>query len=72
MKPFVTYFVFLSIYVERLWGKDFKAIDKVWHCRLLFNLEQNGICGDLLKLLSNYLSNRKQRVVLNRFDSGGA
>ena len=37
-------------------------------------MRQNGISGNLLKLLKNYFSNRKQRVVLNGFsvsiDSG--
>ena len=32
-------------------------------------MRQNGISGKLLKLLLNYLSNRKQRVVLNGFSS---
>ena len=42
-----------------------KAFDKVWHEGLIFKLEQNGISGSLLNLFNNYLSNRKQRVVLN-------
>ena len=42
-----------------------KAFDKVWHDGLIFKLEQNGVSGNLLKLLQNYLSNRKQRVVQN-------
>ena len=42
-----------------------KAFDKVWHEGLLFKLKQNGIEGKLLTLLSSYLTNRKQRVVLN-------
>ena len=42
-----------------------KAFDKVWHSGLIFKLEQNGVSGSLLKLFENYLSNRKQRVVLN-------
>jgi len=46
-----------------------KAFDKVWHKGLLFKLEQNGITGRLRKLMENYLSNRKQRVVLNNFNS---
>ena len=41
-----------------------KAFDKVWHDGLIFKLEQNGISGNILKL-QNYLSNRKQRAVLN-------
>ena len=40
-------------------------VDKLWHVGLIFKLEQNGISGNLLRLLQNYLSNRKQRVVLN-------
>ena len=36
-----------------------KAFDKVWHDGLIFKLEQNGICGSLLKLFENYLHNRK-------------
>ena len=42
-----------------------KAFDKVWHDGLIFKLEQNGVCGNLLKFFQNYLTNRKQRVVLN-------
>ena len=42
-----------------------KAFDKVWSDGLTFKLKQNGISGNLLNLLSNFLRNRKQRVVLN-------
>ena len=42
-----------------------KAFDKVWHEGLLLKLNQNGISGNLLKLLSDFLSYRKQGVVLN-------
>ena len=42
-----------------------KAFDKVWHRGLLFKLRQNGIKGRLLAWLSNYLSERKQRVQIN-------
>ena len=42
-----------------------KAFDKVWHEGLLFKLKQNGFDGILLSLLTSYLTNRKQRVVLN-------
>ena len=41
-----------------------KAFDRVWHKGLLFKLRQNGIEGNLLNWLSNYLSNRNQRVAL--------
>ena len=42
-----------------------RAFDEVWHDRLIFKLEQNGISGNLLRLFRNYLSNRKERVVIN-------
>ena len=42
-----------------------KAFDKVWHKGLVFKLKQNGVSGSLLKMFENYLTNRKQRVVLN-------
>ena len=42
-----------------------KAFVKVWHEGLLHKLKQNGIDGKLLSLITSYLSNRKQRVVLN-------
>ena len=42
-----------------------KAFDKVWYERLIFKLKQNGISGELLHILSNFLSNRKQMIVLN-------
>ena len=42
-----------------------KAFDKVWYEGLTFNLKQNGIEDKLLVLLKNYLSNRKQRTLVN-------
>ena len=42
-----------------------KAFDKVWHEGLLHKLRQNGLEGNILKFFESYLSNRKQRVVLN-------
>ena len=42
-----------------------KAFDKVWHGGLVFNLRQNGINGDIINILQEFLRNRKQRVVLN-------
>ena len=47
-----------------------KAFDKTWHEGLIFKLKQFGVDGDLINLLSDYLSNRFQRVVLNGQESG--
>ena len=43
-------------------SKDF---NKVWHKGLIYKLRQYGFSGNLLALLTDFLSNRKQRVVLN-------
>ena len=42
-----------------------KAFDKVSHKALLHKLQTIGITGDALKLIENYLSGRKQKVVIN-------
>ena len=41
-----------------------KAFNRVWHKGLLYKLSSNGISGPLLQWFTDYLSNRKQRVVL--------
>ena len=41
-----------------------KAFDKVWHNGLIYKLKQNGVAGDLLDTLTNFLKERKQRVIL--------
>ena len=48
--------VFLDI------SKDFR---KVWHEGLLLKLKLNGISGNLLKIMEDFLANRYQGVVLN-------
>ena len=42
-----------------------KAFDRVWHEGLLFKLQQYGISGELITLIKDFLSSRKQRVVLS-------
>ena len=46
-----------------------KAFDRVWHKGLIFKLRQYGIDGDLLNWISDYLDDRKQRVVIRSFMS---
>ena len=41
-----------------------KAFDRVWHKGLLNKLENIGIQGSLLLWIKNYLTDRKQRVVI--------
>ena len=47
-----------------------KAFDKVWHDGIIYKLTRNGITGNLLNLLRDFLSDRKQRVVLNPISPG--
>ena len=42
-----------------------KAFDKVWHKGLLHKIKGIGIKESLYRWLEDYLTNRKQRVVLN-------
>ena len=42
-----------------------KAFDKVPHKRLMIKLKSLGIQGEVLRWVENWLSNRKQRVVIN-------
>ena len=40
-----------------------KAFDKVWYNGLVFKLRQNSLCGEMINILKDFLSYRKQRVV---------
>ena len=42
-----------------------KAFDKVPHCGLLETLSSIGISGTILEWFKSYLTNRKQKVVLD-------
>ena len=42
-----------------------KAFDKVRHNELICKLKQNGVSGNLLNLIIDFLDTRKQSVVLN-------
>ena len=42
-----------------------RAFDRVWNDRLIYQLKQNGIEGEMLKILSSFLAERKQRVIID-------
>ena len=42
-----------------------KAFDRVWDEVFISKLRQNGIYGDMINILKDFLSNQKQRVILN-------
>ena len=43
-----------------------KAFDRVWHDGLMYKLKTLGICGNYCGLIYSFLSDRHQRVILNR------
>ncbi len=47
-----------------------KAFDKVPHMRLLTKLKAHGVTGNIHKGIEDWLSERKQRVVINGISSG--
>ena len=49
-----------------------KAFGKVWHQGLLCKLKQNSISGSSLETLTDFLKDRKQKVVLNGQSSSWA
>ena len=44
----------------------------MWHEGIIHKLKRNGISGNLLSLLTDFLRNRKQRVILNGQSSSWA
>ena len=42
-----------------------KAFDKEWHDGIIFKLTPNGISGNLLNVLRDFLNEKKQQVILN-------
>ena len=46
-----------------------KAFDRVWHAGILHKLKNNGITGSLNDWFSDYLTDRKQCVVINGHSS---
>ena len=46
-----------------------KALDRVWHAGLLHKLKSYGIAGQIFRLISSFLSNRRLQVVLDEKSS---
>ena len=46
-----------------------KAFDRVWHKGLLYKIEKLGITGEFLHWIKSYLSERKQKVIINGKES---
>ena len=46
-----------------------KAFDRVWHKGLVYKLEKMGIVGNLLSWIIDYLTARKQKVIINGKES---
>ena len=52
----------------KVWGVFLdisKVFDKVWHQGVHYKLKQNGLSSELLNILTDFLDNRTQRVILN-------
>ena len=46
-----------------------KAFDRVWHKGLIFKLKQEGIEGELLQWINDYLSDTKQKILIRNCSS---
>ena len=57
-------------YVVAIFLDFAKAFDKVSHPHLLLKLQHHGIKGQLLKWISDFLTTRRQRVVIDGHSSG--
>ena len=43
----------------------YEILNKVWHGGIVFKSKKNGISGNLLNVLEDFLRNRKQGVVFH-------
>ena len=39
-----------------------KAFDKVWHKGFIYKLKQNGVAGNLLKTLADFLDSKRKQI----------
>ena len=71
----INHFLSISHEIHKLFGDGLdvcgvfldisKAFYKVWHKGLLCKLKQNGILGNLLDTITDFLKSRKQKIALN-------
>ena len=61
----VTFFLVLTL-VRGVCLEVSEAFERVWYDGLLCKLKQNGVIGNLVRLIKSFLSERVQRVTLNR------
>jgi len=61
----VTHYIDCGYPVDIIYFDFQKAFDKVPHRRLLTKLDAHGIVGNILMWIENWLSNKKQQVILN-------
>ena len=54
-----------SLEVRGVFLDTSNAFDKVWHKGLTFKFKQNSISDKILNIITDFVSFRKQRVVLN-------
>ena len=54
-----------SLEVRSIFLDIAEAFDKVWHDGIIFKLTQSNISGNLLKLLRDFLNERKQQAIYN-------
>ena len=65
-----TSFLDLSLDFDCIYLDFAKAFDRVSHSKLVSKIESIGITGDILKWIQQFLTDRKQRVMVNGVQSG--
>ena len=54
-----------SLEVRAIFLDISKAFHKVWHKGLIFKLKRNGLSDKILNIITDFLTFRKQQVILN-------
>ena len=56
---------YIKLSVRGVFREISKASDRVWQAAFIFKLCEIGIYGNMVNILKDFLSNRKQSVILN-------